>query len=94
MQSYTSDIHRMLLKLDSDRADPLGVRLLVSVTFSEREIPRDVKMIPDHLTIHRGHIKYNFCHLTVPALKLVALVMLVTIQNYLFQVEFKSLIEL
>ena len=66
-QSYTIDIYRMLLKLDSDRADPPGVRLLVSVTFPEREIPRDVKMIPDHLTIYRGYIKYNFCHLTVPS---------------------------
>ena len=42
---------RVLLELDGDRTDALGVRLLVADTLAEGEVSRYVEVVPDHLDI-------------------------------------------
>ena len=46
-----SSTDRVLLELDGDRTDALGVRLLVADTLAEGEVSRYVEVVPDHLDI-------------------------------------------
>ena len=41
----------MLLELDGDGTDALGVRLLVADTLAEGEVSGYVEVVPDHLDI-------------------------------------------
>ena len=47
----TSSTHCVLLELDGDGTDALGVRLLVADTLAEGEVSGYVEVVPDHLDI-------------------------------------------